>query len=110
MEKGHSIQRTSSMMNNPSRLPSRHEKGRTASSSKSIDDDRPDLIIQQSMDQPAVRNVFSLLEKFDKWDMSELLTARDRHWLLTNGDIYKVVLLSLNSFLHLSNLTFLGAN
>jgi len=56
----------------------------------SINDDRQDLVIQQSMDQISVRNVFGLLEKFDKWEMCDLLATRNTHWLLTNGDIYKV--------------------
>jgi hypothetical protein len=58
----------------------------------SINDDRQDLVIQQSMDQISVRNVFGLLEKFDKWEMCDLLATRNTHWLLTNGDVYKVFL------------------
>jgi hypothetical protein len=42
------------------------------------------------MDQISVRNVFGLLEKYDKLEMCELLATRDTHWLLTNGDVYKV--------------------
>ncbi|CAF3613919.1 unnamed protein product [Rotaria sp. Silwood1] len=72
------------------RLPSRQtSRARLASPSISAADDRPDLIIQQSMDQISVRNVFDLFSKFDKWDVTELLAARDTHWLLTNADIYK---------------------
>jgi len=54
------------------------------------DDDRQDYVIQQSMDQISVRNVFGLLEKFDKWETCEILATRDTHWLLTNADVYKV--------------------
>jgi hypothetical protein len=78
-------------MNVPRRLSSkRSSRARAASPSVPIDDDRPDLVIQQSMDQISVRNVFGLLEKYDKLEMCELLATRDTHWLLTNGDVYKV--------------------
>lgn len=68
----------------------RPTRTRAASPSATVDDDRHDLVIQQSMDQIAVRNVFGLIEKFDKWETCELLTQRDAHWLLTSSDIYKV--------------------
>jgi hypothetical protein len=88
----HTNQRPSTTMNTQRRLSKRVSRGRAGSPSAAVDDDRPDLIIQQSMDQISVRNVFGLLDKYDKWEMCELLTARDTHWLLTNGDIYKVFL------------------
>lgn len=68
----------------------RPTRNRAASPSAAVDDDRHDLVIQQSMDQISVRNVFGLMEKFDKWEMCELLATRDAHWLLTNADVYKV--------------------
>src|ERR1700691_5142140 len=85
------VQRPSTTTNVHRRQSSKRiSRGRVASPSTAIDDDRQDLVIQQSMDQISVRNVFGLLEKFDKWEMCELLTTRDTHWLLTNGDVYKV--------------------
>jgi hypothetical protein len=93
-------QRPSTTMNLQRRISSKRpaSRGRLASPSTSIDDDRPDLIIQQSIDQISVRNVFGLLDKFDKWEMCELLTTRDTHWLLTNGDVYKVLTLNFICF------------
>ena len=83
--------RPSTSMNVPRRLSSKRvSRGHLSSPSTVVDDDRQDLVIQQSMDQVSVRNVFGLLEKFDKWEMCELLATRDTHWLLTNGDVYKV--------------------
>jgi hypothetical protein len=91
MEKMRTTPRPSTTMNVPRRLSSkRSSRARVASPSVPIDDDRPDLVIQQSMDQISVRNVFGLLEKYDKLEMCELLATRDTHWLLTNGDVYKV--------------------
>ena len=90
MQGKHTNQRPSTTMNAQRRLSKRVNRARVGSPSTSVDDDRPDLIIQQSMDQISVRNVFGLLEKFDKWEMCELLTARDTHWLLSNADVYKV--------------------
>ncbi|CAF0881764.1 unnamed protein product [Rotaria sordida] len=87
----HTKQRASTAGHVQRRLTSRQtNRIRHTSPSTSVSDDRPDLIIQQSMDQISVRNVFDLFSKFDKWDVTELLTARDTHWLLTNADIYKV--------------------
>jgi len=83
--------RPSTTINVQRRLSSkRPSRARLTSPSIAIDDDRQDFVIQQSMDQISVRNVFGLLEKFDKWEMCELLTTRDTHWLLTSGDVYKV--------------------
>ncbi len=91
MERTRTNHRPSTTMNVQRRLSSKRiSRGRADSPSTGIDDDRPDLAIQQSMDQISVRNVFGLLEKFDKWEMCELLTTRDTHWLLTSGDVYKV--------------------
>jgi hypothetical protein len=90
----HANQRPSTTTNAQRRLSKRVSRGRVGSPSATVDDDRPDLIIQQSMDQISVRNVFGLLDKFDKWEMCELLTARDTHWLLTNADVYKVFISS----------------
>jgi hypothetical protein len=91
MEKIRTTPRPSTTINAQRRISSKRlSRARVASPSIPIDDDRPDLVIQQSMDQISVRNVFGLLEKFDKWEMCELLATRDTHWLLTNGDVYKV--------------------
>lgn len=76
----------------------RPSRTRAASpSTNAVDDDRHDLVIQQSMDQISVRNVFGLMEKFDKWEMCEILAARDAHWLLTNADVYKVKFFCLSN-------------
>lgn len=84
-------QRASTAMHTQRRSASKSKtRVRSDSPATSIDDDKPDVVIQQSMDQTAVRNVYDLIQKFDKWEMSELLTTRDAHWLLSNGDIYKV--------------------
>lgn len=89
--------RPSTTMNVQRRLSSkRPSRARLNSPSVGVDDDRQDLVIQQSMDQISVRNVFGLLEKYDKWEMSEILATRDTHWLLTNGDVYKVIFLLSN--------------
>jgi hypothetical protein len=98
MQKMHANQRPSTTTNAQRRLSKRVSRGRVGSPSATVDDDRPDLIIQQSMDQISVRNVFGLLDKFDKWEMCELLTTRDTHWLLTNGDVYKVLTLNFICF------------
>ena len=60
------------------------------SSSTSVDDDRLPSLGRQSTDQSSVRNAGHFADKFDKWDMYELLAARDAQWLLTNADTYKV--------------------
>lgn len=93
MEKMRTAHRPSTSMNIPRRSSSkRMSRARlnSPSANGSVDDDRQDYVIQQSMDQISVRNVFGLLEKFDKWEMCELLATRDTHWLLTNADVYKV--------------------
>jgi hypothetical protein len=97
MEGPRTNHRPSTTMNLQRRLSSkRPSRTRLASPSASIHDDRQDLVIQQSMDQISVRNVFGLLEKFDKWETCDLLATRNTHWLLTNGDIYKVFLFYFN--------------
>jgi hypothetical protein len=99
MEKVHTNHRPSTTMNVQRRSSSKRiSRARVDSPTTVIDDDRQDLFIQQSMDQISVRNVFGLIEKFDKWEMCELLSTRDTHWLLTNGDIYKVFLYYFISF------------
>ncbi len=93
MERPLSNHRPSTTMNLQRNLSSkRTSRVRLDSPLVSINDDRQDLVIQQSMDQISVRNVFGLLEKFDKWEMCDLLATRNTHWLLTNGDVYKVFL------------------
>ena len=64
------------------------------SSSTSVDDDRLPLLGRQSTDQSSVRNAGHFADKYDKWDMYELLATRDTQWLLTNADTYKVRLIS----------------
>lgn len=91
MERVHTKQRASTAGSVQRRLPSRQpSRARNATPTVSSNADRPDLLIQKAMDEIAVRNVFDLFAKFDKWDVTELLTARDTNWLLTNPDAYKV--------------------
>ncbi|CAM4742108.1 unnamed protein product [Rotaria magnacalcarata] len=86
----HTKQRAATAFNVQRRLPSKQaSRARHASPSASAGADRPDLVIQNSMDQISVRNVYDLFSKFDKWEVTELLTARETNWLLTNADIYK---------------------
>jgi hypothetical protein len=97
MASRHTTHRPSTTMNIQRRSVSKRiNRRRLASPSTVVDDGRQDLAIQQSMDQISVRNVFGLLDKFDKWEMWEILATRDTHWLLTNGDIYKVVFVSFD--------------
>jgi hypothetical protein len=69
----------------------RSHRTRPKFSSTNNDGSRQQASTTRSLnEQPAVRNAGHFADRFDKWDMYELLATRDSHWLLTNADVYKV--------------------
>ena len=91
METLRTNQRPSTTINVQRRLSSkRPSRARMPSSTLSIDDDRLPSLGRHASEQSSVRNAGHFADKFDKWDMYELLATRDVNWLLTNSETYKV--------------------
>ncbi|CAF1213803.1 unnamed protein product [Adineta steineri] len=81
--------RLSTSINVSRRLSTKRTSRARLDSASTNDDNKPDQVLSQSMDDIAVKNALGFLEKYDKLEMCEILATRDTHWFLTNGDIYK---------------------